>query len=253
VQRRATVEMGFRYCHDLRVTLALSLAAATWISAWAAVGAAAGTFFAFMVALWALHKQINSGLKVQAARILLEMEGDRTAGSFVVRNMSDLPIADLEGAVFFYRNRLSPGRPEGLRFGQNRLAAGAETRASMLSSGTHGDLSAVISFRDASGSTWRRQLPSGELRLIKLGPRRAIRNRASYGLLAFFFAGLESVNMINNGPNTSGVLIAAACFILGIAYMRTAIAEALLGFRQQIPRWSPPTVDGSGGDRQVSE
>ncbi len=92
--------------------LALSPTTAAWISAWAAVGAAAGTFLAFMVGMWALHKQIDSGLKVQAQRIIFEMEGDRTAGSFVIRNMSDLPIVDPEGAAFFYRNRLSPGRSE---------------------------------------------------------------------------------------------------------------------------------------------
>lgn len=233
--------------------LATSSATAAWLSAWAAVGAAVGTFLAFMIALWALHKQIDAGLKVQAARILFEIEGDMATGSFIIRNMSDLPIGNLEGLVFLYKGRLSPGRSYRLLFDQDRLAAGGEARAPVPSLESHGDLSAVTSFRDASGSTWRRQLPSGELRLMKLGPRRVVKNSGSYGLLVFFFAGLQIVDMINHGPSVGGVIIAAVLSVLGASYMRIAFTEALLGFRWRLPKWPSPTSDGPGEDRQPSE
>lgn len=206
-----------------------------------------------MVALWALHKQIDAGIRAQAARVIFEMEGDRKTGSFVIRNMSDLPVSDLRGLVLFYTGLLSLGRPRGLRFDQDRLAAGAETRAPLPSLGAQSEMSAVISFRDSSGFTWKRQVPSGELRLIKRGPRRVAKNRASYGLLAVIFAVGQSVVMIKYGASVAGVLIAVFSFILGVSAMRTAVTDALLGFRQPVSRLPSPASGSSGRGGRTSE
>lgn len=222
------------------------------MSAWAGVGAAVGTVLAFMVALWALHKQIDVGIRAQAARIIFEIEGDGKTGSFVIRNMSDLPVSGLYGMVLFYQGALSLGRPQHLGLDKDRLASGAEARAPLPSSGALSELSAIISFRDSSGFTWKRQWPSGELRLIKRGPRRLVKNLASYGMLALFFAGLQIVDMVKSGPSVGGVLIAVLFVILGVFSMRSAIMEALLGFRQHVPRLSSLVSDSSGRDGHTS-
>ncbi len=158
------------------MTLTTSASTTDWISALAAVGAAAGTVFALVVAVRTLRLQVHVGLRHQAARIVVDAERHQESAELVVRNMSDLPITELKGVAYQSAYRFIifvKMKVDDLDLGRDYLAPGTETRIPFSLLADYTNIGANVMFRDSSGFTWTRQWPSGQLSLLSRGTQRA--------------------------------------------------------------------------------
>src|SRR5262249_54948781 len=144
-----------------------------WISALSAAGAAVGTVFTLLVAVFTLPIQVPTHQRPQASHVIFQEESHEETRSFVSHNMSELPITDPKCSIRFYRDIFSrTGSQIVLRPDNMRLAAGGKARVSLPLQDGSGELAANVSFRDSAGLTWRRQWPSGDLQLEEWEPRR---------------------------------------------------------------------------------
>lgn len=237
--------------HDHAImTLAASIPSADWITAWATVGAAAGTAFTLIVAVLTLRLQVTASLRQQAARIVVDAELRQNAVSLVVRNMSDLPVTDLHGRVYFKRDaatkdiggfRFFSTKWNGLMPERYQIAPGGETRIPLPALPDHVSIGARVMFRDSSGLTWSRQWPSGELRLRERGPRRTAIFRA-FLIAIFLSVAISSLaSMLRAGPDF-GNIAGLISGLLGGINLAVLTRTMPLGFRKPIYElgWNQP-------------
>jgi hypothetical protein len=247
------------------MTLAASIPRTDWITAWATLGAAAGTVFTLVVAVLTLRLQVKASLRQQAARIVVDAELHQDAVSLVVRNMSDLPITDLSGRVYFKRDAATKDigtfgfftRWNGLIPESLHLSAGDETRIPLPALPSHMSIGAKVMFRDSSGLSWARQWPSGELRLRERGPRRSAISRIMVIVIFLSLAVYSLVEIVQHGPGFNDI----STFIgglLGCIVFVSAVSDLSLGFRKLIYElgWDRPdqarhraAADSDPGDK----
>jgi len=235
------------------MTLAASIPPADWVTAWATVGAAVGTAFTLIVAVVTLRLQVTAGLRQQAARIVVDAELRQNAVSLVVRNMSDLPITDLRGRVYFKRDAATKD-VDGFRFFFTKwnglmperfhIPPGDETRIPLPALPDHVSIGARVMFRDSSGLAWSRQWPSGELRLRERGPRRSAIFRVSVVAMFLSVVIFSLAGMLRSGPDLGDIEGLIGGLLGGIVFV-AATSGMPLGFRKPIYElgWDRPDQD----------
>jgi hypothetical protein len=211
--------------------LATSATRADLITAWATAGAAAGTIFTLIVAVLTLRSQVRASLRAQAARVTLDLEPDEKARSFVICNLSDLPINDVHVSARIFRRKISffgkwiPLRPE-----KPNLAAGAEMKVPLPLLDNLTQLAAYVTFRDSSGSRWYRQWPSGLLKLQQRGPQRQAADIIAEGILICMVA----VFMVAPPPDRATIIFSIPVFACGMGIIIIGINTSIRDFRKPL-------------------
>jgi hypothetical protein len=200
------------------MTLTDSASTSAWITAWATVGAVAGTVFTLIIAVLTLRLQVRANLRHQAARIIMHVERHQESAALIVRNTSDLPIADLEAEAILstfsfpvsIKNKVEDLNPK-----TDYLAPKTETRMPFSLLADYQDIGAVVKFKDSSGFTWIRQWPSGELKLYSRAARMDRYFNISFLLILLTSAwALFGLSEIVHGPGAHYIYVYNLVFSL---------------------------------------
>lgn len=228
--------------------LATSATTTDLITTWATVGAAAGTVFTLLVAVLTLRTQVQASLRSQAARVILDQELGDKGKTFVIHNLSDLPISDVRLKARLYEGRVPVfGKSIPLHPENQILASGADMWAPLPPLDYSGQLAADVTFRDSSGLSWRRKWPSGLLQLQQRGPRREVISFAFYGVLLITL----SVLIITDtpGPGIFNNIIGIVALIVGVRAIVIALGIARKGFRRPFL----PSASDNSEEQQFSD